>query len=71
MLEKDAYMTFDPAYTGRIKEELPDDLCDSERSAKALSTAKRKPQQPPSACVICGDAAGYHHYDVASCNGCE
>lgn len=39
--------------------------------SKALVAAsKRQQREAPSTCVVCGDSAGYHHYDVASCNGC-
>ncbi|KAH7696958.1 zinc finger protein, partial [Aphelenchoides avenae] len=40
--------------------------------SKALVAAsKRQQREAPSTCVVCGDSAGYHHYDVASCNGCR
>ncbi|KAH7714578.1 Nuclear hormone receptor [Aphelenchoides avenae] len=59
-----------------VKEEPVDCLKSEEEvepsCSKALVAAsKRQHRQAPSTCVVCGDSAGYHHYDVASCNGCR
>lgn len=41
--------------------------------SRIVTTTKKERtfQKPPIACAVCGESAGYHHYDAASCNGCK
>lgn len=40
------------------------------RMKKPANSTKRREDQAPLSCDICGEPTNTYHYEVASCNGC-